>query len=67
MLGLPAPTGHGKRTRALAYSYWTVDAFNQEVAWPALSDRGHECLSLMIAYDSIGWSAIVREDESTTS
>jgi hypothetical protein len=35
--------------------------------WFRLSGRGHECLSLMIAYDVIVQWVIVREDQSTTS
>jgi hypothetical protein len=40
----------------------TDNTFNQKVVGPTVLDRGHECLLVMIAYDSIGQWAIVRED-----
>jgi hypothetical protein len=36
------------------------DTFNWELAKPALSDRGHECLLIIIDYGCIGRSTTVR-------
>jgi hypothetical protein len=38
----------------------TNDTFDQEVVEPALSNRGHAYLSLIMAYDCIGRWATIR-------
>jgi hypothetical protein len=37
------------------------------IAGLTVLDSGHECLLLMMAYNSIGQRATVREDQSSTS
>jgi hypothetical protein len=45
----------------------TAITFNPGGNQAALSDRGHECLLLMMTYDRIGRWAKVRQDQSLTS